>query len=87
MRGMARHGEVVVAHAGLADDRALRLADVIVQPPQPHPVAAVLLAVRTMRDLTGCTTVVVGVDGYGVLVFSRANRFVTSSTLRSSICE
>jgi hypothetical protein len=87
MCGVARWGSAVVAHAGVVDNRVLRLADVIVHPPQPTVIAAVSLAARTMRDLTGCTVVVVAIESYGLLVFKRANRSATSSTRRLSIRE
>lgn len=89
-RGTTRYGSVVVARVGVADDRALRLADVIVQPTQPTVDVAIVVAVRTLQRFTGCTAVVVGLTAggcYGVLVLRRVRRSATSTALRSSTCE
>lgn len=89
----------VLAFADQASDRWLRLADVVVHPNQSTPSAAMELAVGTLRRLTGCTMVVVGVDGnHGVpccisagsayvLALSRSSRPATSSAFGSPLSE
>jgi hypothetical protein len=58
----------VVAHATTADRRLLRLADVIIQPPQPDPNAADELATRTLHEFPGCALVAVPFAATRILV-------------------
>jgi hypothetical protein len=54
--------------------RRLQLADVVVHPAEPTETGAAARAERTLRKLTGCVLVAVGIAGGGSVILWRGAR-------------
>lgn len=70
-----RSGRCVIAWIGIAGNRWLELADVLICPAQPTKDDAFRRACKALRSFPGSTVAVAECDGHVILVMCKGNAF------------